>query len=184
MISHRPYLLQALNDKMKAFLKKVAFRYTKIGAPHYQYGVEPIQLAEIIFGIEHVRKMRKTINIFEIGVARGMTSRFICEHIISQKINARFYCIDTFASFLPEDIDYEITVRNKTKAELRGFSYNDYNIWRKNFAQFDFLTIVKGDAAEFDFSKVSGGVDVMLLDVDLYKPTIAVLENAAPYVGW
>ena len=166
---------------MKDFLKKIAFQYTRWGAPRYQYCVEPIQLAEIILAIEQARKLRSPINVFEIGVARGMTSRFICEHISSQKINAQFYCIDTFASFLPKDIDYEVAKRGKTRAELNAFSDNDYDTWREHFAKFGFLTAVKTDAAEFDFSKVEGGVDVMFLDVDLYKPTLAVLENAAPY---
>ena len=82
--------------------KKFIFEYTNIGKPNYNYNLDPIQLAEIINSLETLKNI--DANICEIGVARGMTSRFICEHLSTNKFNDFFYCIDTFDSFTSEDI--------------------------------------------------------------------------------
>ena len=105
-------------------IKKFIFNYTPFGAPVYSYNLEPIQLSEIIVSIEKIKNIKGSI--CEIGVARGMTSRFICEHLKIQNYKETFYCIDTFASFEKEDIDFEIQNRKKDKKEIVGFSYNNF----------------------------------------------------------
>ena len=60
-------------------IKKFIFNHTRFGAPSYSYNLEPIQLSEIILSIEKIKDLKGSI--CEIGVARGMTSRFICEHL-------------------------------------------------------------------------------------------------------
>ena len=167
---------------MKELIKKIAFRYLKLGAPKYPYNIEPIQLASIIFAINKLKKNKENIKIFEIGVARGMTSRFICEHIKREGINCDFYCLDTFSSFEEGDIKYEIENRGKSRQELTGFAYNDFEVWKKNFSEFSFVNPIQIDASKFNFSEI-GEVDFIFLDVDLYKPTISVLENVLPYVS-
>ena len=167
---------------MKEFIKKLVFRFTSLGAPKYPYNIEPIQLASIIQYIDLLRKNNKKIKLFEIGVARGMTSRFICEHIKRENIVCDFYCIDTFSSFVEKDIKYEIEKRGKTHNELMGFSYNDFNVWKKNFSSFDFVIPIQKDASEFDFSNIKD-IDFIFLDVDLYKPTLSVLDNVLPYMS-
>jgi len=167
---------------VKELIKKIVFRYSKFGAPKYSYNIEPIQLASIIFAIDKLKKNKKNIKIFEIGVARGMTSRFICEHVKREEINCDFYCLDTFSSFEEEDIKYEIENRGKSRQELIGFSYNDFEVWKKNFSEFNFVIPIQIDASKFNFSEI-GKVDFVFLDVDLYRPTISVLENVLPYVS-
>ena len=63
-------------------IKKFIFNNTPFGAPSYSYNLEPIQLSEIIVSIEKIKNIKGSI--CEIGVARGMTSRFICEHLKNQ----------------------------------------------------------------------------------------------------
>jgi len=168
--------------KMKEFFKKIIFRYTKLGTPRYPYNIEPIQLATIIHSIDKLRESKSKIKIFEIGVARGMTSRFICEHIRRENINCEFYCIDTFSSFVEEDIKYEVENRGKSRNELIGFSYNSFEVWKKNFKDFEFVLPIQEDASKFEFSKIKD-IDLVFLDVDLYKPTIAVLNNVLSYMS-
>ena len=155
-------------------IKKFIFNFTPFGAPAYSYNLEPIQLSEIIVSIEKIKNIKGSI--CEIGVARGMTSRFICEHLKNQNYKEKFYCIDTFVSFEKEDIDFEIQNRKKNKKELVGFSYNNFERWKKNFINFDFVQPIKADIKKFDFNSISP-VKLVILDVDLYKPTLIALNN-------
>ena len=168
---------------MKELIKKFAFKYTRFGAPHYSYNVEPLQLAQIILSIEALSEQKDKLNIFEIGVARGMTSRFIAEHIVKTDSVVNFYCIDTFASFTKSDLAHEISNRGKSRGELKGFAYNDFDIWRRNFRGFSFVKPVQIDAGAFDFSSIEGGIDFIFLDVDLYQPTIKVLRNSMSFLN-
>tara|TARA_A100001015_G_scaffold317895_1_gene436078 strand:+ start:129 stop:776 length:648 start_codon:yes stop_codon:yes gene_type:complete len=155
-------------------IKKFIFNYTGFGAPNYSYNLEPIQLSEIILSIEKTKELKGSI--CEIGVARGMTSRFICEHLKSQNYDEEFYCIDTFTSFEKDDINFEIENRKKNEKELKGFDYNNFDQWKKNFKKFDFVKPVKADIKKFDFKSISP-IKLVILDVDLYKPTIIALNN-------
>ena len=81
-------------------IKKFIFNYTRFGAPSYSYNLEPIQLSEIILSIEKTKELSGSI--CEIGVARGMTTRFICEHLKLLNYKEKFFCIDTFSSSVRE----------------------------------------------------------------------------------
>ena len=163
-----------INAKIKELIKRVLFRYTKLGSPKYNYNLEPAQLAEIINSLDKVKNIEG--NICEIGVARGMTTRFICEHIKEFKKVPKFYCIDTFTSFTEKDVEYEVNKRKKTKSELIGFSYNNYEKWKYNFKDFSFIEAIKIDVKEFEFEKIKP-IKFALLDVDLYLPTLSALKK-------
>lgn len=163
-----------LKKIIKENLKKIIFKYTKIGSPTYSYNLDPLQLAEIINSLEKVKNIEGAI--CEIGVARGMTTRFICEYLENRDEQPKFYCFDTFNSFAKEDIQYEVEKRNKTKSELIGFSYNDFEKWKNNFKQFDFVKAIKKDIKNFDFGEIQP-IKFALLDVDLYLPTLSALNN-------
>ena len=156
------------------FIKKLAFKYTSSGSPVYQYNVEPIQLATIVNEIE--RQSSLTGNIIEVGVARGMTTRFICEHLVSSghSKSLKYFAIDTFSSFTKDDVDWEVTKRGKKRGEIAGFGYNDFEAWSKNFSQFDFLMPTKADASTYDYANAAP-IKLAFLDVDLYLPTLKAL---------
>jgi len=163
-----------MNNLIKELIKKILFRYTKLGAPNYPYNLDPLQLSEIITSLEEIKNLEGCI--CEIGVARGMTTRFICEYLVDRKINTEFYCLDTFSSFVDEDIDYEVKFRKKKISDLSGFSYNNYETWKKNFNNFAFVKPIKTDVKKFDFEKIKP-IKFALLDVDLYAPTLQALRN-------
>ena len=169
--------------KLREFFKKIVFQYTKFGAPSYEYNIEPAQLCEIISSIDKVCSEGREAQIFEIGVAKGQTTRFIAEHIKKSNLKVNFYCLDTFASFTEKDLNFEVEQRGKNKRDLYGFAYNDFQIWARNFSSFKFVKPIKIDVSEFDFSKIFGGVDFIFLDCDLYLPTLNVLQNCKQYLN-
>lgn len=159
----------------KEFLKTIAFRhFPSLSAPRYTYCLEPIQLAFLVNAISE----RATTGgcIVEIGVARGMTTRFLAEHLIRLGVNKEYHAIDTFSSFTKEDLAYEIGSRGKTPSELEGFQYNDFAVWQRNFKTFDFIRTHRCDCKEFVFTAIPP-VSVALLDVDLYHPTRETLTK-------
>ena len=124
---------------IKNLIKKIAFRYTKLGKPNYPFCIEPIQLTFLINEIERLKDLDGCI--CEIGVARGMTTRFIAQHIKNQKIENKnqYFAIDTFDSFVENDLIFEVKERGKKLKDLRGFNYNSFNVWKRNFSKFDLI---------------------------------------------
>ena len=156
--------------------KGLAFKYTKLGVPRYSYMAEPVQLAKLVEEIERLKSVKG--NIVEIGVARGMTTRFLCEHIRNQGLedSLTYYAIDTFASFTEEDLEYEVSKRGKPMFGLRAFEYNDFDIWKKNFQEFSFVKAIKSDCSIVDYDAISP-IKISFLDVDLYLPTQKTLPK-------
>ena len=164
-------LIKSLKETTKAFV----FKHTKFAAPSYRYNIEPIQITYLINEIEKFKEVKGSV--IEIGVARGLTTRFLCEHIRKQKIEhtTTLYAIDTFDSFTQADLDFEVRERGKAMAELTAFGYNDFAVWSTNFADFPFVIPVKADCSAVDYSALSP-IKLVFLDVDLYLPT----QNTLP----
>jgi len=166
-----------LINSIKEFAKGLVFKYTSLAAPTYRYNIEPIQLAYLVTEIE---RLKGTFgHVVEIGVARGLTTRFLAQHIKNQKLNVngvKLYAIDTFDSFTAEDLDFEVKSRGKVLEDLVAFGYNDFDVWKKNFTEFDFVIPIKADCATVDYSKL-GPIAVAFLDVDLYLPTKQTLPK-------
>jgi hypothetical protein len=157
---------------------KLAYRYTSLGTPVYPYIVEPIQLAALVNEFERVSDIHGSI--LEIGVAWGMTTRFLCEHLVATgRTGENFYAIDTFASFTAQDVEFEIQHRGKTRVQVSGFQYLDFEKWKKNFREFPFLTACKADCSTFDYASVAP-IKLVFLDVDLYLPTLKALRRIYP----
>lgn len=160
---------------LRNFAMRLAFRYTRLGAPEYPYIVEPIQLATFVSEIERLKDVQGSI--LEVGVAWGMTSRFICEHLsLCGRAWEKFYAIDTFDSFQPKDVDFEVKHRGKTRAQVSGFDYLNFAAWKRNFRRFKFLTAFEADCSAFDYSRVAP-IKLAFLDVDLYLPTKSALHQ-------
>jgi Macrocin-O-methyltransferase (TylF) len=165
------YVAKIVRDRAKS----IAFRYTKLGAPHFPYHVEPIQLATLINELERVRPLPG--NIAEIGVARGMTTRFICQHFSTQQTSPPIlYAIDTFSSFQRSDLDFEVNERGKSRWEMNEFGYNNFEAWSRNFANCPYVKPVQADCSTFDYESIAP-LKLTFLDVDLYLPTKGALPR-------
>lgn len=160
------------------YLKIIAFRHTKFGKPWYPFPtVDPIELATLILEIDRLKHTAGSIA--EIGVARGMTTRFMCEHLTrSGCTNQQIFAIDTFQSFLDSDVAYEVAHRGKKKSDFDGeFSYNDFEVWKNNFSEFPFVKAIQDDCAVFDYATIAP-IKLAFLDVDLYMP----IKRALPRI--
>lgn len=160
----------------KEAAKTLVFRYTTFGAPKYSYNIEPAQLALLVNEIDRLRDVKG--NIVEIGVARGLTTRFLCQHLVNERLDKTLtlYAVDTFASFVPADLDYEVKARGKSMREMRGFAYNDYDVWRRNFTAYPFVQAIQADCSAVDYSRLAP-IKIAFLDVDLYLPTKKTLPK-------
>ncbi len=169
-------ILDLVVKPFKETAKALVFRYTGFGVPKYSYNIEPAQLAALVNEIDRLRDTKG--NIVEIGVARGLTTRFLCQHIVNEKLEGTLtlYAVDTFSSFVPAHLDYEVKERGKALFDMQGFAYNDYDVWRRNFAAYPFVKAIRGDCAVVDYTKLSP-IKLVLLDVDLYLPTKATLAK-------
>jgi predicted O-methyltransferase YrrM len=161
---------------LKEKAKTLIFRHTSLAAPTYRYNIEPIQLAYLIIEIERLKNVQG--NIVEIGVARGLTTRFLAQHIKNQKMDQslKLYAVDTFESFTEADLAFEVSNRGKSLEALDAFKYNDYDVWKKNFTEFKFVVPVQTDCSIVDYDKL-GPIKVAFLDVDLYLPTQKTLPK-------
>ena len=165
-------IVKTLKEKAKTLI----FRHTSLAAPTYRYNIEPIQLAYLIMEIERQKNVQG--NIVEIGVARGLTTRFLAQHIKNQKLDQslKLYAVDTFESFTEVDLAFEVSNRGKSLEALDAFKYNDYDVWKNNFTEFKFVVPVQSDCSVVDYVKL-GPIKVAFLDVDLYLPTQKTLPK-------
>ena len=161
------------------FFKKFAYRapmLSKWVAPKYPYKINPAQLS---FLCEAITKTRNDSGaILEIGVAKGDTSVFLLEHLRTTGDPRRIYFLDTFSGFTSESVEYEVGVRGMSPANYEVFRYGDEHLFAQNLKRLGYhnFQTVKGDAARIDYSRFAP-IDVVLIDIDLYKPTRETLAR-------
>ena len=166
-----------LNEKLKSFV----FKYTSFGAPTYHYNVDPIQLSFLVNEIDNLDSISG--NVLEIGVARGMTTKFLAEHIKRQSMSNTliYYALDTFNSFNQEDLEYEVLKRKKKLNDMIAFNYLSLEAWKRNFKEYEFIKPVKCDCSIVDY-KLFTPIKLVFLDVDLYLPTKKALDRIYPHL--
>lgn len=150
-------------------------------APSYPYKLDPGQLTATVELIDSTRD--KGGSLAEVGVAKGDTSVFLLEHLRTRGDDRDLVLIDTFTGFTETSIEHEVSTRGKSPALFDKFRYGDEAIFARNIRRAGYrrFRTVKGDASEFDWSTVAP-VGAVILDVDLYQPTIAVLHNVWPHL--
>ena len=179
-----------LRFKLGEFAKRVAYRskwLNFLSRPRFPlFGMQPAQLAWLVNKIDDTRRENKTPGaIVEVGVGLGMTTVFLLEHMKLNNDTRPYYCIDTFGGFLEKDIAFEEKHRSKDRREMEGrFAYNKKEIFESNLkkAGYSNQVVICADASTMDFSAVAP-IDVMLLDVDLFVPTKAVLTNSMKHLN-
>jgi O-methyltransferase len=159
--------------------KYVAYRLPLVRqamAPTYPYKVSPGQLAALVNLIDGSQASGGTV--VEIGVAQGDTSLFLLEHLRGTRQERKVVFSDTFSGFTSDSINHEINVRGKSPFEYDAFRYGDPSRFKKNLnkqGHYGFEICV-GDASSIDWS-VYAPISAVLLDIDLYIPTLKVLNN-------
>jgi O-methyltransferase len=90
---------------------------------------------------------------------------------------------DTFSGFTESSIEVEVERRGKDRGDYDKFRYGDEDIFRRRLstAGFSNFQTFKGDASAFDWASL-GSIGAVLLDIDLYEPTKAILEAIYPHL--
>jgi hypothetical protein len=174
-----------MRSQLREFAKFVAYRtpgLDRLGVPRYPYKVTPAQLAFMCEAI--TRTKAGGGSILEIGVAKGDTSVFLLEHMRTIGDTRPLYLVDTFSGFTPESVEHEVQARGKTRSDLNAFSYGKEETFARNIRRrgyTNFVTIA-GDASRLDYARLAP-IAVVLLDIDLYLPTIEVLNRIEPHMA-
>lgn len=151
-------------------------------APKYAPKVDPGELSAMIRLIDATRDSGGSV--YEIGVARGSTSVVLLEHLRTTGDSRPLIMVDTFAGFTEDSIEFEVTHRRKDRSALNAFRYGDRDFFERSLHRAGYTTgieVVKTDAALYDFEP-HAPIGAMLLDIDLYLPTLAILRHAYPLV--
>jgi predicted O-methyltransferase YrrM len=180
--THVPYEWQGNALKPTELGKWLAYRLPmarRLMAPTYPYKINPGQLAAMISLIDATRAAEGAVA--EIGVAQGDSSVFFLEHLATTRDPRPLWLFDTFSGFTPASVEHETTVRGKQRDAYDRFRYGDEPRFRRNLedAGYTNFRTVKGDAAAYDWAGL-GPIGAVLLDIDLYQPTIAILEAIYP----
>jgi len=151
----------------------------RLMAPKYPYKLDPGELCAMIGFIDATRPSGAVIA--EIGVAQGDTSVFLLEHLKTTEDDRIPFLCDTFDGFTESSLDHEVKVRGKPRPDVDGFRYGDESRFNTNLRRlgYDNFRTVKGDASQFDWGSV-GPIGAVILDIDLYQPTIAILNAIYP----
>jgi len=83
-----------------------------------RFGTNPDQLSWLVQAIHATRGNSPAGSIVEVGVARGMTSAFLLEHMKQTGDRRPYVCIDTFSGFLEADVDHEVKMRRSSHGGL------------------------------------------------------------------
>lgn len=150
-------------------------------APSYPYKLDPAQLAAMLALIDATRDANASVA--EIGVAQGDTSVFLLEHLNTVGDGRRLCLFDTFGGFTAESIEVEVSDRGKAAAAYGAFRYGDERRFERNLrkAGYENFRIVKGDASRFDWSSIAP-IGAVILDIDLYQPTVSILDAIWPHL--
>jgi len=155
----------------------------RVMSPKYPYKINPGQLAALVDLIEATRDQRGAVA--EIGVAQGDTSVFLLEHLKTTGDERELLLFDTFNGFTDESIHVEVEERGKDqdRAAYESFRYGDEAIFQRRLSKAGYsrFRTFAGDAAKFDWSSI-GPIGAVLLDIDLYQPTIAILRKVWPHL--
>jgi hypothetical protein len=75
----------------------------------------------------------------------------------------------------------EVSLRGRARREYDAFRYGDEDRFRRNLAKAGYSNFetISGDAAAFDWESVAP-IGAVLLDVDLYQPSIRILNAVYP----
>jgi O-methyltransferase len=176
--------------KLGELAKRVVYRsrwLNFLSRPRFPlFGMQPAQLAWLVQKIDETRRQNPTRGVIvEVGVGLGMTTVFLLEHMKLSGDTRPYYCIDTFGGFLEKDLAFEEQHRGKVRREMEGrFAYNKREIFESNMRKAGYANpvVICADASTMDFSTIAP-IDVMLLDVDLYVPTKAVLSQIPKFLN-
>jgi O-methyltransferase len=167
-----------MQEHLIKLIKELQFRspLRRYFFPRYTYNFTPAQLAFLVRSLSEVRDVPGAVA--EIGCADGGTTLFLNRHMDAEAIEKSYFAVDTFAGFVPADVQYELTHRQKAAAFYTGFRINNRR-WFDGTMRRNGVTRVQSIRADvnlFDL-RTLGPLCFALLDVDLYRPMKKALHE-------
>jgi O-methyltransferase len=162
-----------------AYRLAAAAVYTRQPFVRYPYMNPPSELLELRQQLLGVQAPGAAV---EIGCNQGWTTCFLLEALRECGMKRDYVCIDTFNGFTAEDVRFECRVRGKTDELYDGFFLINDPVWLEaSLTRFGYQNAVvkKADATKFDYGSL-GPIAFALVDVDLYRPVRASLEQLLP----
>jgi O-methyltransferase len=153
--------------------------YSRQPFVRYPYMNPPSELMELA---RQLLSITVPGDVLEVGCNQGWTTCFLVEAMMEQGIKRDYICIDTFAGFTQEDVDFEYKNRAKTIGTYDdNFTINDPRWLTASMKRFGYsnVSVHKADAKTFDYQAL-GKVAFVLVDLDLYLPVKASLERIVP----
>ncbi|HEX2860646.1 MAG TPA: TylF/MycF/NovP-related O-methyltransferase [Lacunisphaera sp.] len=152
----------------------------------YRYAFTPAQLARLTALATEAAAAPG--DFCEIGCYRGYTTVFLNRHLDAIAPGRRYWAIDTFGGFVPADVDHERQVRGKDSIEdrraLNKFTINSRAWFEATLRLNGVRRVTTCAAAVQDFTFPAGArLCFVLLDVDLYQPSVAALEKVWPLLA-
>jgi O-methyltransferase len=172
--------MRTLKEAAKYLVYRTPVR--RLFDPRYPYYVNPAELAFLCDAISATKLTGGAI--LEIGVAKGETSIFLMEHLRTTQDGRPLYLIDTFCGFTAESIDYERRHRAKSSSDLAIFRWGSPTIFADTLRKqgYSNFKIFQSDATQLHYQQFAP-IAVVFIDIDLYKPTRAALEEIWPHLA-
>jgi O-methyltransferase len=171
---------------VKTLAKKTLYAtpFGRYFAHRFAYNFSPRQLCFLAGCIDRTAEVPGAV--VEIGCFVGHTTIWLNKHMDAEKIEKPYYALDTFAGFVPSQVEHELEHRGKSgfRAVMRhGFSVNSKFMFDRQLRWNGItrVTSIEADAAKFDYTSI-GAISFALVDVDLYVPVKAALEKVYPLV--
>jgi O-methyltransferase len=122
-------------------------------------------------------------SVCEIGVAKGDTSVFLLEHLLTTNDARNVLLVDTFQGFTKSSLEFEVQNRGKRLTNIDKFKYINKDIFKKSLLRLGYqnFSILQSDCSMVDWQKF-GPFSAVLLDVDLYEPTLKTLRQIWPHI--
>ncbi len=161
-----------MRDKVKKMLAQIAFKTPLRDYAFFKFKFN-FTVPQLFFLCQCVEQVRDIDGaVAEVGCANGLTTVFINKYMDAQKIEKKYYAIDTFSGFVPEDLEYEVTRRKKnpslydTQFQANSKKWFDYTM---NLNHIKRVVSIQADVNKYDLTTLEP-LSFILLDVDLYRP--------------
>lgn len=150
--------------------------------PEFGYGFSASQICFLCACLEQTMSVEG--NIAEIGCSDGSTTLFLNKFMDDLGMEKRYFAVDTFAGFIREDVDYEVSKRNKDAAHYSAFQVNkkkwfEWTMSRNNIKR---VQAIEADVNIFDLKQL-GPLSFVLLDLDLFRPMKKALNDLYPVLS-
>jgi O-methyltransferase len=165
----------SMSYKAKCLLLNAPVRTLSRNNYKYEFMFSPMQLGFLCEQLGQTAGVAGSV--LEVGCAYGATTVYLNRHMDDKGIDADYFAIDTFNGFTKKDISAEAELGRVFRYE-EEFRQNSKSIYDRTMRRNGVGRVVsfRADASDFDYKQLAP-FRFVLVDVDLYRPVLAVLNS-------